>query len=490
MQEENAKVTNNLSANAMILTASKILNTAIALLSTMLLARFRTLEEYGTYSQIQSVVSIATAVLLLGLPNSINFFLPRAETQKQKDVFLSLFYCLGTALSLLAGVILLLCSPLICTYYKNEQIKVYTYVLGLLPWINVITHSISNLLVATGNTKRLLVYNLLRSVSTLLIIFLVQIFEGNFQWYMAIYILVESFFALWVYMEVHSLVEKVYIKIDVGLLKAVLAFSIPMGLAAAVGTINVQLDHLMVGYFFDTETLAVFSNAAKELPFTLIATSFTAVLLPVMSRCFKKGEYVEAVDVWKKSVEFNAVILFFCATACIVFAPQIITILYSAQYLPGVPVFRIYSLVLLLRMTYFGIGLNALGQSKIIMRVSVLSLGVNLILDYILIRAFGPEGAALATILSIASGGLLQLWFTARKINIPLSKIFPWKELLRIALVNAMWAIPVCLVISIFNFSTDIYGIAAAILMGVGALLVYVLIYKKRVVGLYRSMGK
>lgn len=490
MQEEKVKVTNNLSVNAMILSVSKILNTAIALLSAMLLARFRTLEEYGTYSQIQSVVSIATAALLLGLPNSINFFLPRAETQKQKDAFLSLFYGLGTALSLLTGVILLLCSPLICTYYKNEQIKVYTYVLGLLPWINVITSSISNMLVATGNTKRLLVYNLLRSISTLLIIFLVQFFGGNFQCYMAIYILVESLFALWVYMEAHSLVERVYFKIDLDLLKAVLAFSIPMGLASAVSTLNVQLDHLMVGYFFDTEMLAVFSNAARELPFTLIATSFTAVLLPVMSRCFKKGEYAEAVDVWKKSVEFNAIILFFCATACIVFAPQIITILYSSRYLSGVPVFRIYSLVLLLRITYFGMGLNALGQSKTIMCASMLSLGVNLILNYIFIRAFGPKGAALATVISLSVCGYLQLWFTAKRINIRISEIFPWNRLLQIAFINVMWAVPACLIVSVFNFSTDLHGIVASILLGVCALLVYILINKKRAADLYRKMGK
>ena len=120
-----------------------------------------------------------------------------------------------------------------------------------------------------------------------------------------------------------------------------------MGLASAISTLSVQLDQLMVGRFFSTEELAVFSNAAKELPFTIISSAFTAVLVPKMAKMFKEDRNNEAVQVWKKSVELNAIIIFFCATTCIVFAPYIMTLLYSKKYILGVSVFRIYGLVLI-----------------------------------------------------------------------------------------------------------------------------------------------
>jgi len=69
------------------------------MITAMLLSRFRTLEEYGTYSQLLMVINIATTFFMLGLPNSINFFLARAENNNERQKFLSVYYTLSTVLS-------------------------------------------------------------------------------------------------------------------------------------------------------------------------------------------------------------------------------------------------------------------------------------------------------------------------------------------------------------------------------------------------------
>jgi len=155
MKKHSKESQSNLSANALILTLSKIVNTLITLITSMLLSRFRTLEEYGTYSQILTTVGLSISIVMLGLPNSINLFISSAENEKEKDSFLSIYFSFGTALSLLAGIMLMLVCPFICKYYNNDSIRTYTYVLGILPWTHVITTSVSNMLVATNNTKRL-----------------------------------------------------------------------------------------------------------------------------------------------------------------------------------------------------------------------------------------------------------------------------------------------------------------------------------------------
>ena len=70
--------------NAVILTGSKIFVSMLGIITAMLLARFRTLEEYGTYSQI-IMIRLVSSILLLGLPNSINYFLSKEKKKQQKE---------------------------------------------------------------------------------------------------------------------------------------------------------------------------------------------------------------------------------------------------------------------------------------------------------------------------------------------------------------------------------------------------------------------
>ena len=93
--------------------------------------------------------------------------------------------------------------------------------------------------------------------------------------------------------------------IDWKLIKAIFAFSIPMGLASSVGTLNGELDKLIIGKFFSTEEYAIFANASKTLPVTILATSLTAVLLPKIVRLLKEKRYDEVVSIWGSSINIS-----------------------------------------------------------------------------------------------------------------------------------------------------------------------------------------
>ena len=153
---------NKITRDAFLISFTKVLNLVISFFSSMLLARFRTLEEYGTYSEILTVVAIATAIFMLGLPNSLNYFIARADNQDEKDKFLSLYYILVTSLSAISGIVLFFGRKLITNYYSNDMINKFWYCLLLLPWTQTITAGVSNMMVATNNTKRLVAYNIIR----------------------------------------------------------------------------------------------------------------------------------------------------------------------------------------------------------------------------------------------------------------------------------------------------------------------------------------
>lgn len=425
--------------DALKISISKATVLAISMASAVLLSRYRTLEEYGTYSQIILVISLAISLFTLGLPNSINYFIVRANTKVEKQVFLSTYYSLNTILSIIMGLALLIATPILVNYFENSQIRAFLFTLAVLPWAKVIYSSLGNLLVVYHKTTMLMIVNIANSISLLGIILVVQWLHMTFNHYMLIYALVESLFALIVYVVVWQLEGKISFSVDWRLIRPILVFSVPLGLAAVVGTINLHLDALMIAKFFDTENFAIYTNAGKEMPVTIISASLTAVLMPRLVHLMKDKKNTEAVRLWGNATKLSYIFLCFFATGLFVFAPQVISLLYSDKFLPGVTVFRIYSLVLLLRVTYFGMVLNSIGKTKFIFYSSLASLGLNVVLNYVCYKLFGFPGPAIATVISMTLISLLQLAATAKNINFPFRKIFPWRSLSVITLVNLLF---------------------------------------------------
>ncbi|MDP9739959.1 UNVERIFIED_ORG: O-antigen/teichoic acid export membrane protein [Bacillus sp. B2I3] len=427
---------NSLGRDAMKLTTSKVITVVISLSTVMLLSRFLTLEEYGTYSQIIMITNLITSLLMLGLPNSISYFLARAENEEEKQKFLSVYYTFSTTLSIIIGIVMVSITPLVVRYFNNDLLNNFFYFLAVYPWAKIIMASIDNVLIVYKRTSLIMIYRIANSFSLLIIILIVQIFNFSFQAYMLLFIINEVVFAISVYIISNSISGKLIINNDKSLIKKILTFSIPIGLATAIGTLNIELDKLMMSIILDTEQLAIYTNASRELPVTIFAISITAVLLPQIVKLLKKGDTKIAIDLWGHSTVLSYIIICFFTTVFFVYAEDVMTLLYSDKFLPGVSVFRVYCLVLLLRCTYFGMILNAKGKTKFIFYSSIASLGINICLNFLLYFFLGIIGPAIATFISMTVIIIFQLTTTSKIIEISFKNIFPWKKLLYITLIN------------------------------------------------------
>ena len=428
----------SMARDAVKLTASKVLTLIISMVTAMLLSRFRTLEEYGTYSQLLMVINITTSIVSLGIPNSINYFLARAESNQEKQKFLSVYYSLNTVISFATGLVLVLSAPLIASYFNNPLISSFIYFLAVFPWTQIIQSSIENLLIVYQKTTGIIAFRLLNSIMLILVIVAVQLFHWDFKAFLILFLLIQVLFSIATYLIAGKLSGKLKVDLNKELIGKILRFSVPLGLATVVGTISIELGKLVIGAMYNTEQLAIYANASREMPVTIISASLTAVLLPHLARLLGKGEYQESVELWSRSVTLSYVFMSFFVAVLFVFAPQVISILYSDKYLPGVDVFRIFSLVILLRTTYFGIILNSIGKTKFIFYISIASLFLNLALSFLFYKLFGFIGPALASFASIGLVNFLQLKATGKILNIPFRNIFQWKELGRISVINLL----------------------------------------------------
>ena len=473
----------------MHLTIAKATTVFISLVTGMLLSRFRTVEEYGTYSQLLIVVTLATALFMMGLPNSINYFLARADDSKERKEFLSIYYTLNTVLCVVIGAVLLIAVPWIEQYFENESIRNFWYFLAFYPWARITISGVSNVLVVYGKTKRLMVINILTALVALVSVIVIQFSGLSFREYILTYLGGHLVLSCWIYVMIYHLEGGISCSLKIEMIKKIFAYSIPIGLASLVGTVSIEMDKLMIGRFMDTEALAYYTNAGKELPLTFVAASLTAVLLPQMARKLKENKVSEAVELWGTSIELSYIIICFGSTACIVFAPQIMTLLYSEKYLAGVGVFRVYALVLLLRATYFGLMLNSIGKTKLIFWASVLSLGLNVVLNYLLFRVMGFVGPAVATLLSMLLIALLQTVWTARVVDCPLRTIFPWKRLAYISGINVIWGTMTFVLVKLAGLKIGMLDIVCAICGGAIILIGYFFVVRKRVAELWRHLN-
>lgn len=428
---------NSIAADASKLTLSKSITYGITLATSMILSRTLSLAEYGTYSQIQVAGTLILSVFSMGMPECSSFFLSRDEDPGSRLRFLSTYYTLNTSLGILAGAAAAALAPAIAGYFRNPAITGLVYVLAVYPWMNIIINTIDNILVVYRRTSKLMAFRISSSILLLAVILVTWLFRLSFRQYMALFVGADSLCALAVYAIIRRLAGRLRIRIDRTLLKNIVRFSVPLGLAGIVGTISIQLDKLMISKYFDTEQLAVFTNAAQEMPITIISSAMTAVLMPRIVRLLDRRRYEDAVELWGHVIRLVYALFCFFVSLFIVFAPQIITLLYSDKYSGGTGVFRVYCLVSLLRMTYFGMILNCIGKTRFILYSSVASLALNFGLNFLCYYAWGFVGPAVATFLCILVINVIQLVFTCKCISIPFRKIFPWGSMLRITLLNA-----------------------------------------------------
>lgn len=480
-----------ISKKSAILTISNILTLAISMIISMVFARYRTLEENGTYAQIMLIINTVMPFVVLGIPNSITYFIGKSDSKSGRDEYIGNFYSLIFSLCIVAGVILYLISPVIAKKYDNELIMSMRYVFLIFPLCLQLTSTISDVLVSCDKDLTLLIYRLSYSFSLLVICVLMVWLKWSFTVYMIIYTVVLIALSIIV-----VLINKEKLKIrkifcfDLHFIKKILRFSIPIGVATVVGTLSLEFDKLFISMNFSTEELGIYSYVAKELPIVAVTNSVTSVLLPTITRMISRGNTDNAVELWKNSSIVTFSITAFFACGVFTYAPQVISILYSDRYLAGVTIFRIYALTLFLRFTYFGIFFNTTGNGKKILFYSLFGLFSNIILNVVLFYIFGINGPAIATVVSIYLTDCLQLIGTKKLLKIKISELMPWVSYAKLLVINVLLSVLFYYIKIISTLDVYISENGEAIVLAIIWAGVYFLIIGKKVIYVWKTLNR
>lgn len=234
------------------------------------------------------------------------------------------------------------------------------------------------------------------------------------------------------------------------LLRQQVVYILPVGLTAMVDTISAWLDRTLIAHYYDEASLATYTYGAIEIPLiSLLIGSLTPVLLPEFSRLLKEGKRDEVLALWRRTTQKAAVILFGLFFLFMWAAPAFVVTLYSPRYHDSALYFRIYLLLLPVRIIAFMPMLFALGKQRQVMTGAVGEILLNLVVSVFLIRAtpLGMAGAAIGTVISTVCQASYFLYHIGSGLGVTVARLLPWGALLRLFGKCALFFVPVALLL-------------------------------------------
>lgn len=422
-----------------IISAADFLRLFVKTLIGVLLARILTQAEFGTYRQLFMIYTLISSIFMIGLPQSVYYFLPKSDDETKKK-FLKQTVDIFTVLGLLGSLLILFSRQGIASMFHNQQLNKILVIYALYPFFMFLSMLYYSVMIGMQKPQKAATFVIFQVVCDFVLILGTAIITKNLMYITASMIF--SVFIQWLYARIslkslNPLNSKV--KYDKELIIAQFKFALPIGIASIIGIISSQVDKLVISTYFTPELFAVFSVGAAELPFIgIITNSVNAVILPEMS---KKTDSKSVTDLYRGAVRKNALILFPLFAFCFVFAPQIIQILYSAKYLNAVIFFRIYLLTMPLRIATYGLLFQVFNKTKYIFLISLITLISSTSLSLFLINIYGLKGPAISTTIVTYMTIILYLVLFKLKLSLKLTDIFPISALLRTALASILTAI-------------------------------------------------
>ncbi|MFH0737917.1 MAG: flippase [Candidatus Micrarchaeota archaeon] len=218
------------------------------------------------------------------------------------------------------------------------------------------------------------------------------------------------------------------------LLREIAPFGMMMAAVQYISILLSSTDRIMLGYLLEPakalSAVAIYSYATTLAGvLMLFPYSVGGIFLPVISRLAGKGESEAAIPKaadGKRAVlpaEMTSAIetaqrwcLFLTlpiAVVMIAFSGEMLGAIFGAEYAPGAVAMAIFTFGIILNSIYYiiSLALAAMRFVRIELNIALLSGALNILLNLLLIPAYGIEGAAIASVASFALALILSAYY-------------------------------------------------------------------------------
>jgi O-antigen/teichoic acid export membrane protein len=393
----------------------------------VILTRIFSQAEFGTYKQLFLIYSTFYLIAPFGMAESLFYFLPAAPRHEGRFVANSMWFL---ALTGSCSIALITAGRWqLSRWLSNTDLAAYSPWIGLVLVLMMISgvleiamiarrryalasswYGVSDVLraaflvVPAVVTRRLdallvgaVVFALLRVIAA--VVYLGRSFDGDFR-------------------------------PDLGILRRQLAYALPFGVAVVVGVCQANLHQYVVSHEFDAATFAIYSVGCLQVPFVdFVMTSASNVMMVRMTEDLRYNRIHHLLEVWHESLRHLALILVPLVGLLLVTSDKLIVLLFTERYADSVPVFRIWSLAILLAPFMTDGALRVYAETRFLLVLNTLQLAFIALLLHWAIAAFQLPGAVLITLAAAVLAKALALERVARRLNVQVGALLPWRLL-------------------------------------------------------------
>lgn len=335
----------SLTASALWLLVGKTLGYGVMFLLPVLLVRKLSQHDFGVYKQLFLVVGTAVMLLPLGFGMSAYYFLPRLRTRRERVALNILLF--HAAVSGAAAALLVLRPGLLVDLFGDAGLAGYAPLIGLIILLWIPSSCLETLAIANGEPRVAAISIVLLQLSKA-----VSLWTAAFVW--------GTVHAVVVAAAVHGAVQSAALgayvwsrfpgfwrAFDGGMLRSQLTYALPLGAAGLLYWVQVDLHKYLVAHRFDAATFAIYAIGCFEMPLLgIMNESVGSVLIPRVSELQKDGRRMDIIRLAASAMRKLAIVYFPFFVMLAVAGRELITVLFTPQYIAAWPIFAINILLI------------------------------------------------------------------------------------------------------------------------------------------------
>ena len=437
----------SLSRQSIAVFIGQVLGFAINFLTPILLVRIISKTDYGVLQQFLLMGNTMLPILGLGLASSLYYFFPINKGEQRKSFVFNTYLQMATS-----GFIFVVGFYFLGKYLLDglgmETLGQAGNILSFYIMFLLSGTLIDFLFILEQKVHLTMSFNPVDKLFRLILLVGTALWQETVQacmWGLMIYAGLR--FAFISFYVIRNYYSKANFSLMVPNMKTQLAYSLPFAAGIIFTTVSQRIDKLLVNRYITAEEFAIYSLAFFSIPLVDQAfTSINNVVTPKIAELLEQNKTEETVSLYRQVVGKTSSIAFPSIIYFTVMAPELLTFLFTEEYVSATPFYRIYLLMFIFTMTSYGIVLRAAGKTKWIMVSNFIGMAVTAGLGFIIIPKYALWGAIVTAICGIALPIIIQLHFERRVLNVNLSGHMPWAEIFKGILASAICIVPVVLI--------------------------------------------
>ncbi|MBT3611676.1 MAG: oligosaccharide flippase family protein [Flavobacteriales bacterium] len=428
----NNKTKNSNSVQTFWLALSTFSSIAFSILSVAILSRFLSKSDYGTYRQIVYIYTILVVIFSAGLPSVFSFFLPKFTLEEGKDIVSKISKILFIG-GMFGSIFLLISSGVISQVLKNPELSLGLKIFAPIPMMLMPSLGIEGIFATYKKTHYFAIFTVLTRLITLCFILIpVIVFEGSYihalyGWNIAsLLILVLSIYFKGVPFR-GVIATRSNLKLN-----EIFRYSLPLLTASLWGVAIKAADQFYISHYFGSEVFAEFANGFIEIPLIIMITGSAAtMLLPIFSKMIhEKADKSELILMWNSVLNKSVMLIYPMVIFFLFFAEEIVTVLYSDQYIISAVYFRINIFLNFFNIILFSPLLFAMGKTRFYSNLHMCLALSSWGLGYLAIIAFNsPFSIAILSVSLNILKFIVAFIFISRVLQVKLTILIPYKNI-------------------------------------------------------------